>query len=136
MKLCNDTVTLFNARYDKEDDCTKYVPTVITGVSWYSSEKSSVDSKGLKSANAVTIRIPADAVAGGKAYVGPKSYTSADSGACWTLNEGDLIAHGSVSLTDPTPAAIQRSCEEVMTIMSVTDNRRAPNAPHWRVIGS
>lgn len=39
MKLCNDTITVFNAKLDQTLDATVYVPTVIHGVSWYGGEK-------------------------------------------------------------------------------------------------
>ena len=56
MKLCNDTITVFNAKLDQTLDATVYVPTVIHGVSWYGGEKSTVDANGLKAASQYTIR--------------------------------------------------------------------------------
>lgn len=67
MKLCNDTITVFNAKLDQTLDATVYVPTVIHGVSWYGGEKSTVDANGLKAASQYTIRIPLKADAGAKA---------------------------------------------------------------------
>lgn len=131
MKLCNDTVTLFNARLDKELDCTVYDKTVLTGVSWYGTVKSTVSDKELQTANMYTIRIPADVGSGGKSYTEPEGHTSADS---WTLNEGDVIVHGASALEDPTYAEIFKAHKGAVTILGVTDNRRAPNAPHWRVV--
>ena len=66
MKLCNDTITVFNAKLDQTLDATVYVPTVIHGVSWYGGEKSTVDANGLKAASQYTIRIPLKADAGGR----------------------------------------------------------------------
>ena len=68
MQLCNDTITLYNRRFDPEEDCDVYGRTVIRGVHWFNSEATTVDSTGLKAANKVTIRIPTDADFGGKVY--------------------------------------------------------------------
>lgn len=135
MKLCNDTITVFNARLDKGLDSTVYVPTVIKGVSWYGSMKSTVDANGLKAADQYTIRIPLTADAGGKAYAEPAAYMTADDAAgLFTLNEGDLIVKGAYNekLTLPT----QIRALGCATVLAVTDNRRAPNAPHWKVVGA
>lgn len=135
MKLCNDTITVFNARLDKDLDSTVYIPTVIKGVSWYGSMKSTVDANGLKAANQYTIRIPLTADAGGKAYAEPAAYKAAnDAAELFTLNEGDLIAKGAYNEKLTLPAQIRAlGC---VTVLAVTDNRRAPNAPHWKVVGA
>ena len=31
---------------------------------------------------------------------------------------------------------LHRRVADCVTVLSVTDNRRAPNAPHWRVTGT
>lgn len=69
MQLCNDTITLYNRRFDPDEDCDVYERTVIRGVHWFNSEATTVDSTGLKAANKVTIRIPTDADFGGKVYL-------------------------------------------------------------------
>lgn len=137
MKLCSDTLTLYNARYDKNKDCTAYVRTIVTGVSWYSVVKSTATDKGLKSANQYVIRIPADANFDGKTWADPKSYMSAeDVSGLFTLNEGDILIKGVVAYENPTFAQLHKNNADCFTILSVTDNRRAPNAPHWKVVGA
>lgn len=133
MRLCNDTVTVYNARLDREQDTTVYIPTVLSGVSWYGGTKATVDSSGLKAANQYTVRIPVDADSGGKSYTEPGVYKAAKSvDGLFTLNEGDFIVKGALTemlYTTPKTGVYAR-------ILSVTDNRRAPNAPHWKVIGA
>ena len=34
-----------------------------------------------------------------------------------------------------TPASVQQTCPDVFTVLSITDNRKAPHAQHWKVIG-
>lgn len=135
MKLCNDTITVFNARYDPTNDCDVYASTIISGASWYDEIASNVDSSGLKAADKYTIRIPLDADCCGKTYVDPIAYAQSDPATAFTLKSGDIIVKGAVSMTDPRPATLQRAFSEVATILAVTDNRRAPNAPHWKVVG-
>lgn len=138
MKLCNDTLTLFNARYDKTQDCTVWEKTVITGISWYSTIKTTVGDTGIKSANAFIIRIPLDADFDDKAYTDPASYTGAESvSGLFTLKQGDVIVKGSVPDTITTPAQAHKAYPDTaFTIQGVTDNRRALNAKHWKVVGA
>lgn len=176
MKLCEDTITLFNAYLDEDSGFTEYSPTIIRGVSWYGEVASAVDSDGLHAADRYTIRIPVDADFSGKSYVEPAAFAGADKSTSFTLKEGDLIIHGqgtevaidsddvdsgtfteqndpsytdgenieggsftdrnqSGSLSGLTPAQLQKKYGEVVTILGVTDNRRAPHAKHWKVIG-
>lgn len=134
MKLCNDTITVYNARLDKERDSTVYVPTVIHGVSWYGSSKATVDSGGLKAASQCIVRIPLNADTGGRSYTEPWAYKSAENvNGLFTLNEGDFIVKGAFADTLFLPP---ESSSGFITILTVTDDRRAPNAPHWKVTGA
>lgn len=106
MQLCNDTITLYNRRFDPDEDCDVYERTVIRGVHWFNSEATTVDSTGLKAANKVTIRIPTDADFGGKVYLPPKQYAATDDpAAAFTLVAGDLVVLG-IGAEDLRPAAI------------------------------
>lgn len=134
MKLCNDTITVYNARLDQETDSTVYVPTTICGVSWYGTSKATVDSSGLKAASQCIVRIPLEADTGEKSYTEPWVYKSAGNvSGLFTLNEGDFIVKGAFTDTLLLPPA---SGSGFITILAVTDNRRAPNAPHWKVTGA
>ena len=139
MKLCNDTITVFNARVDPEVGGNVWVPTVITGVSWFATDASTVDASkgGLVAANKATIRIPVEAGTGGKQYTDPVSYASAeDVSRLWTLKGGDIVVKDEVVGADWTPAKLKAAYADCVTVLGVTDNRRAPNAPHWRVTGT
>lgn len=140
MKLCNDVITVFNARVDPATGGNVWTATVIDGVSWYMTDASTVDASkgGLVAANKATIRIPVEAKVSGKVYTDPISYKGAESVAgLWTLQQGDIIVRGDGSATQsPTPAALKKTFADCVTVLSVTDNRRAPNAPHWRVTGT
>lgn len=140
MKLCNDTITVFNARFDSQNDRDVYHATVISGVSWYDEIASTVDSSGLKAADKYIIRIPVNANFNGKAYVDPVTYASAssDPASVFTLKSGDIIVKGAVTLNsgdDPRPSELLKAYAEATTVLGVTDNRRAPRAPHWKIVG-
>ena len=136
MKLCNDTITVFNARVDPDVGGNVWIPTVIVGAGWYLTDASTVDASkgGLVAANKATIRIPVDADTGGKAYADPVSYASAeDVSRLWTLKGGDIVVKATVEGGNWTPARLKAAYAECVTVLAVTDNRRAPRAPHWRV---
>ena len=136
MKLCDEIITVFNARYDEETGYDIYVPTVIIGASWYCEIESAVDSTGLKAANKFTIRIPADAYFSDKEYVTPAAYAAADPDTAFTLRSGDIIIRGRETDDTMTPTTLKAKYGEIVTVLGVTDNRRAPNAKHWKVVGA
>ena len=121
MKLCDDTLTLFHAAVDPETGGNAWTPTVIpSGASWYMTDTSTVDTGkgGLVAANKVTVRIPAEAAPDGLA-----------------LSNGDIVVKGDASgVENPTPAKLKKLYgADCATVLGITDNRRAPNAPHWRL---
>lgn len=131
MRLCNDTISVVNA-YTGADGMDAYRVTVITGVSWYEQTVATVDD-GLKAANKYVVRIPADANTHRSVYVPPEAFLGAE--GTFTLRTGDLVAKGDLSaLTGVNPAYLhtQYPC---LTILGVTDDRRA-RAPHWKVVGA
>ena len=136
MKLCNDTITVFNARVDPDVGGNVWIPTVITGAGWYLTDAATVDASkgGLVAANKATVRIPVEANTGGKAYTDPASYASAaDVSGLWTLTGGDIVVRAAVEGSDWTPARLKAAYADCVVILGVTDNRRAPRAPHWRI---
>lgn len=137
MRLCEDTITVFNKRTDPEQGWDIFIPTVIHGVSWYGDVAVNVSDKGLNAANKYTIRVPVDADFSGKTYVDPVTYRDEPIIAdIFTLSNGDIIVKAEITDSDITPAEIKENYPDVCTILGVTDNRRAPKAPHWRVTGA
>lgn len=137
MRLCEETVTVFNKKLDPDKGWDVYIPTVIRGVSWYCEIASSVDANGLHAANRFTIRIPVDADFSGKEYVDPITYESDGiTAGIFTLANGDIIVRAEVDDSSLTPANLKEMYSDYCTILGVTDNRRAPNAKHFKVVGS
>ena len=120
MKLCSDIITVFNARVDPDVGGNVWTPTVITGASWWATDATTVDTGkgGLVAANKVIARIPVEAAPEGL-----------------ELKNGDILVKGDASeVENPTPAKLKKLYgADCATILGITDNRRAPNAPHWRV---
>ena len=136
MNLCNETITVFNKRLDSTTGDYVYIPTVISGVSWYSQIATAVDNMGLHAADKFIIRIPTNADFGGSQYVDEIEYKySPGIDGMFTLAQGDVIVKAAVE-GPMTLAQLHENYSECFTVLGVTDNRRAPNAPHWRVIGS
>lgn len=136
MKQCNDVITVYNKALDS-DGYDIYMPTVISGVHWFCEVASTVTNDGgLKAANKYTIRVPIDAEFGGKSYTDPLSYSELDNpDAAFTLAQGDLIVHGTGGPIEK-PKDLQDLFPEVVTILGVTDNTKAPRGKHWKVVGS
>ena len=125
MNLCNDVITVFNAKLDADTGNDVYHATTITGVSWFCEIASNVDNSGLKAANKFTIRIPETADFSEKAFVDPQTYAaSVDVRGVFTLQNGDIIVRGSVIEENPRPAALHKKYE-AFTVLGVTDNRHA-----------
>ena len=62
---------------------------------------------------------------------------SADVSALFTLKQGDVIVKGIVPDSIVTPVQATKAYPDTsFTIKGVTDNRRAPNAKHWKVVGA
>ncbi len=121
MKLCNDTITVFTASVDQETKTTVYAPTVLTGCSWYATNADTVDPKGgLVAARKVIVRIPAEVLPAGL-----------------EIRAGDIVVRERLSGSGWTPAFLKRCHgDKVITVLAVTDSRRAPNGAHMKVVGA
>ena len=137
MKGCEETITLFNARRDGDTGGHVYVPTVIVGCSWHGGQRVGLDARGgLAAADEYVVRIPVDADFGGKAYADPIAWRQSDGEGRFTIQGGDLAAHGAFEGEDWTPARLRAASAECFTVMGVTDNRRAPRGKHWKLTGA
>ena len=137
--MTSERVTVYTARVDPATRAEAYAPTVLAGVSWYCRTEAGVTDGGMKAANVYTLRIPEDVDAGGKAYAAQEAYRRAESvDALWTIQKGDVIVRGDATESGMTPARLREryGAENVMTVLGVTDNRRAANARHWKVVGA
>lgn len=136
MQQCNETITVLNRRINPDTRLDEWTPTVIRGVSWHSKIVANVTQAGLKAADTATVRIPVDADTGGRSYLTPQAYKAAESTPeAYTLARGDILVRAEIT-ESMTPAQAQAAYEDVVTIISVTDNTRRPRAPHRKVVGA
>ena len=136
MRETNETITVFNQRYDTTTGTDVWTPTVIQGVSWFEATRAAVTQAGLKAADTATVRIPTDADTGRQAYLPPKAYKAAESvSGAFTLAPGDLIVRAAVTTPGLTPSQIQAQYDDTITILGVTDSTHRRRAPHWKVTG-
>lgn len=139
MRLCDDVITVFNKRVDPESGGSAWKGTVIRGASWFATDAATVDTAkgGLVAANKCVIRIPEDADTDGKAYVDPPGYAGAeDVCGLWTLADGDVVVKGEAYGEDWNPASLTKGFADCVKVLGVTDNRRASQARHWKVVGT
>lgn len=141
MQQCSETITVLNRKFNPATGLDEWNPTVIHGVSWYNKVAATVTTAGLKTADTATVRIPVGADAGGRSYMTPAAYKAAESASgAYTLARGDIVARGDLTeggtIQSITPKQAQEASDDVVTILSVTDNTRRPNAPHRKVVGA
>lgn len=136
--MCNEIITVFNKRYDDDMGDDILIPTTIEGVSWFGTAAEIVDpERGLKEASKIIIRIPADANTSGKAYADPLAWKAApDVTGLWTLQGGDIIVKGTAEENDWTQKRLAETFAGFCKVLAVTDNRRAPNGKHFKVVGT
>ncbi len=133
MRLAQEVITVFNQSLDEDTGYDIWTPTWIRGASWYSNVTSAVTNDGLIAADQYTIRIPTGVTTqNDRPYAKQGEYIP---GQNWTLKHGDIIIKGKETSTDLNPKQLREKYGEIVTIVSVTDNRRAPRAKHWRVVG-
>lgn len=135
MRLCNETITIFNARLNPDLGRDVYHGTIIKGVSWFGTSEARVENGGLKTADSFRVRIPDGAIIDGdKTYIDFRQFNNADPARHFTFRKGDIVVRAAVTAEDPLPAELLRQYE-AFTILGATDNHRTVNAPHWKVVG-
>lgn len=133
MHLCTETITIFNHRLNPATGDVDLYPTTISGASWFDEAITTVDSgSGLIAASKTTIRIPAESAAN---YATPQAYQDNPDGL-FTLCAGDYMIKGAESDTGLNLSDLKKRHGRVVTILAVTDNRRAPRGQHIKVVGS
>jgi len=117
--MCDEAVTVFRQSVDAATKTTTLSWSVIRGASWYATTAVTVDPKGgLVAANKVVVRIPAENLPEGL-----------------RIAKGDLIVHGEAA--GQTEAELRRTYgADFAVVLGVTDNRRAPNGAHVRIVGA
>lgn len=133
----NAIVTIINhSAVDRKD---AFLITVLGPVNWYAHQKQTVGEAGMRSADAVCVRVPRDAPK--KSYlpeVDWRALPAEKRAAFWTIQAGDLIVRGEV--TDPVQSTAQIKDAygpDAAVITGYADNRRGSAVmQHWRIDGA
>ncbi len=131
MRLCDETITLYNAGLDPATGEDVYLKTVISGCSWAEARGAAAEKGGSRASDGCVIRIPEDAGFSGKRYVAPAAFDGA-SGECFTLLPGDLVVRGEVTEEGLRPDELRRRYS-ALTVRAVSDKRRGRLGRHWRI---
>lgn len=105
---------------------------MIKGVNFFADNKVDLTDKGLASADAYKVRIPASADFGTATYVPPNAYAGKEH--TWTLQNDDYVALGAVSSEIDKPADLLGKASQYFKITSWADNRSG-GLKHWRIGG-
>lgn len=135
----NANITVYNRWYDRETRLDTWHATKITGAHWHGKQAVTVDSNGLNTADAYTVRIPLASAPAARKYAPPHEYARAGKAAVdglWTLQAGDIIVRGLIDDVISKASDITAKYDDVIVATGVTDNRRgSPALQHWRVEG-
>lgn len=149
----NFNIILLNKKLDRESRRDVYLPTQISGVSFYHNRQSR-DSKGIHSPDyTYKIRIPINAqIESSKGYITESQYdtlTAGEAARYWTLHTEDIIIvlNGTAAnvqtdsiLTRPEVDALAASnaTDCIVHIVDYADNTRrgSRRVQHWRIGGA
>lgn len=139
-------ITLFNKRLST-DRREVYIPTCITGASFFESRGSGHSTDGIHSESITyKLRIPIDAkVQADRTYLSETAFralTAEEARGHWTIQKGDIVLACATELTDPVD---ERKLKElargnlvnVITVKEYADNtiRGSMDVRHWRIGG-
>lgn len=143
-----DAVTVFNGRLDKESRRTKYIPTVIRGVSYVEAKGATISSSGVWGDNInFKIRIPLSAeIPSGRSFLPDLEYAPLDDAEAvkyWTVQKTDLILEGehagdgSALFEDALMAYAKEKGLTVIHVAEYADNTKGGSLymRHWRIGG-
>lgn len=142
-----EAVTVFNGRTDKETRRTKYIPTVIRGVSYQESKGSTVTNSGVWSNDVqYKFRIPLNAETGGRSYLPEREYAQLDDEQAaehWTIRKSDIVVMGEytgesvVLFEDVLQQYAKEHGLDQIKVTEYADNTSGGSAylKHWRIGG-
>lgn len=137
--MFEDSITIFNKKYDTAKRDYDYIRTYIEGVNVEKKKAVNVIKSGLENASSGTIYIPIeDLNTENKEYVSPKKYqslSSEDVKKHYTLQTGDIVVIGIIDYTvdkDNTITKLKNEFDDVFEIL-VVDDKLKGGLPHWEV---
>ena len=137
--MFEDSITIFNKKYDEAKRDYEYIRTYLIGVNIEKKKAVNVIKSGLENASSGTIYIPIeDLITENKTYIMPKKYqriSKEEIENYYTLQTGDLIVSGIVDYIineKNTITNLKNNYDDVFEVISVDDKLKG-GLPHWEV---
>jgi hypothetical protein len=137
--MFEDSITIFNKKYNSTIRDDEYIRTYIIGVNVDKKKAVNVIKSGLENASSGTIIIPIeDLESEEKEYISPKKYqklSSEETKKYFTFQEGDIVVIGEVDYNidkDNTIANLKENYDNVFEVISVDDKLKG-GLPHWEI---
>jgi len=130
----NNTITIYNKRYDPDTKKNLWPKTVIRAASWAGCQKVTT-ADGLTSNDGYSVRVLKDAMPDG--FLERDDYVALhDHVGHWTVQNGDVIVLGESSDVDSEITIITKRYTNCFTVTAVhTDNLMRALLPHLRLEG-
>lgn len=131
--MFNQTITIYNKRYNPATKQTLWPKTVITGVSWAGCQRITTG-EGLTSTDGYSVRIPLKSFPDG--FLQRDAYTALpDPAGHWTAQNGDVVVRGKGPDVVNGITEITKRFTDCFTVIAVHSDNMARLLPHLRLEG-
>lgn len=138
--MFEDSITIFNQKYNSDIRDNEYIRTYLTGVNVEKNKAINVIKSGLENASSGMIYIPIDEIeTENKKYISPKNYQKLPTEELqnyYTLQTGDLVVIGIIDYAidnkDNTITKLKNEFDAVFEIVTIDDKLKG-GLPHWEV---
>lgn len=129
----DQTITIYNKRYDPNTKKTTWPKTIIPGVSWAGCQRVT-SSEGLTSNDGYSVRIPLQAFPAG--FLARDEYTALpDPTGHWAAQNGDVVALGEGPDVEGGITEIAKRFTDCFTVTAVHADNMNRLLPHLRLEG-
>ena len=138
--MFEDSITIFNKKYNSTIKDYQYIRTYLTNVNVEKKKAVNVIKSGLENASSGTVYIPTENLeTENKEYISPKKYQKLSSEELknyYTLQTGDLVVIEIVDYEiddkNNTITKLKNKFDDVFEIL-VVDDKLKGDLPHWEV---
>lgn len=131
--MFNQTITIYNKRYNPATKKTLWPKTVITGASWAGCQRVTTG-EGLTTADGYSVRIPLKSLPAG--FLQRDEYTALqDPTGHWTAQNGDVVVRGAGPDVVDGITEITKQFTDCFTVTAVHSDNLARLLPHLRLEG-
>lgn len=131
--MFNQTITIYNKRYNPATKKTLWLKTVITGASWAGCQRVTTG-EGLATTDGYCVRIPLKSFPDG--FLQRDAYTALPDPAWhWTAQNGDVVVLDEGPDAEGGIAEITKQFTDCFTVTAVHSDNIARLLPHLRLEG-